>query len=199
MQECGPYRAGMMMNEQTSTVRLRVAVAVVGGVTALGLVLPPTLVLPRQWHLLLHVVGAVLFLGNGLAGPLWLAFAERAGPRELAFALRVVNVLDVVFTAPGAVLLVLNGVALSVTWGGPFVARWLLVAVVAFALAGLSWSFVLVPQQLELERLASAEAASAEVSPGLRRRLRAYSVAGALTAVPLLTSLTLMVLRPPLT
>src|SRR2546430_11947805 len=75
---------------------------------------------PYTWHMLLHIVGAVLFLGNLIvtAGSMPWAFGQKDS-RLAAFASAGVNKADRWFTSPGMILLLLNGLAMTaLAWGG---------------------------------------------------------------------------------
>ena len=75
---------------------------------------------PFAWHLALHVLGAILLIGNALAMAVWLVIAGSSGndawKRRAAHA---VNVGDVWFTVPGVALILANGLAMVVErYGG---------------------------------------------------------------------------------
>lgn len=61
----------------------------------------------------IHLLGAVLFLGNIIVTAVWKSLADRTrNPVIIAFACRLVNVTDLAFTAFGAALVVIGGVGL---------------------------------------------------------------------------------------
>ena len=101
-------------------------------------------VYPFHWHLLMHVVGAVIFVGNILVTAAWMALAQRTGnPSVLMFAARAVNRADLLFTGPGVVLVLLNGLALAADrwggWTGFYEVSWIVAALALFALSGVVW------------------------------------------------------------
>lgn len=180
---------------------LALAAAAVAVGTGLAVGLLHRAFLPRQVHLLLHILGAVLFLGNVATGAVWLAFAVRDGSVGfLRRALTAINRLDLIFTAPGALLLAINGAALAVPYGGAGGNAWLRWSTIAFVLAGAIWGLVLVPQQLALERRLLDEeragGAGSRASTGVMRALTRYTVCGALAGLPALASFALMIFRP---
>src|SRR5437870_6166744 len=75
---------------------------------------------PYNWHLMLHILGAVLFLGNITVTAAWMTWAVgQKDTRVAAFASAGVNKADRWFTSPGMILLLLNGLALTnLAWGG---------------------------------------------------------------------------------
>jgi hypothetical protein len=73
-----------------------------------------------EWHVALHVFGAIIFLGNIVVTMAWMALAERTGETSvIRFTSKTVSSADVLFTGPGVVLVLLNGLALAnERWGG---------------------------------------------------------------------------------
>lgn len=106
---------------------------------------------------LLHVVGAVLLLGNVTITGFWATYLYRAR-RRVPFhpVARAILWSDVVFTVAGGTLLTVSGILLALR-GGYRVEEtpWLLKGIVALAVATLLWVAVLVPAQIRLERVAA--------------------------------------------
>lgn len=148
-------------------------------------------------HRLLHLGGALLFLGNVLVSALWLALADASKSLPaLRFATRVVNVADLAFTAPGGALALVNGVVLSTNWGGLWALPWLARSLGLFVAITVLWALLLVPLQLHLERaVAALPDGTAELPTSLRRALVGYFVAGGFTAVLAALIGALMVLK----
>jgi uncharacterized membrane protein len=156
--------------------------------------------LPYSVHLLLHIVGAILFVGNILVTAVRLVLAEQTrNGTTLHFASKVVNWADVFFTAPGILLLLVNGQIMArVAWGGVR-ASWLVVALGLFILSGIIWVGFLLRFQQRLIRLSAPQAASTASLPGaFYRVLHAWYIAGAVATVSPLVSLVLMVVKPDL-
>jgi uncharacterized membrane protein len=153
-------------------------------------------IFPRTVHRLLHIVGAVLFLGNMMVGALWMILADVSGSPEIfRFSIRGVNLADVVFTGPGVLLLTLNGAVLATDWGGLMHLPWLRQSLLLFGLMGLAWALFLVPMQIRLERLSEALPAFREfhASRAFRRLLVPYFVVGSVAASAGLAVIYLMV------
>src|SRR5215218_2458828 len=110
--------------------------------------------LPYPWHKLLHIVGAVLFMGNIIVTAVWLVLAEQTkDARTLHFAAKTVNWADVFFTAPGILLLLVNGQILAqAAWGG-LRASWIVLAFGLFIFSGIVWIAFLVRLQHRLIQL----------------------------------------------
>jgi uncharacterized membrane protein len=81
-------------------------------------------------------------------------------PANLRFAARGVIATDVYFTTPGVLLLLINGLILSMNWIQTGHASWLYVAMGLFALSGMAWFGFLIPIQRRMARLADAEPVS---------------------------------------
>src|SRR2546427_13136516 len=75
-------------------------------------------VFPYTWHMLLHIVGAVSFLGNLIVTAGWMTWAVgQKDSRVAAVASAGVNKADRWFRSPGMILLLLNGLAMpALAW-----------------------------------------------------------------------------------
>jgi uncharacterized membrane protein len=166
-----------------------------------GVIVAVALSLPfygYRWNLLMHILGAVLFLGNILVSAAWVSVARRLRHTEsLRVAIRGIIATDTLFTMPGVLLLLLNGGIL----GTPYFkagAMWLFISIGLFVLSAIIWGVVLVPLQRRLSRIMKAtppgSAVPAEGDILLRRWFRWGGVA---TLLPLAV-LVLMVAKPAL-
>jgi uncharacterized membrane protein len=167
----------------------------IGPIVAVALSLP---FYGRTWNLLMHELGAVLFVGNIVVSAVWMALARRSGdPEALRLGVQGILVTDALFTLPGALLVLLNGGVIGTEW---FKARaaWIIVSLVLFVLSGIVWAVVLVPVQKRLARAMEAMPphgpVPAECAPLLSKWFRWGGVA---TLLPLVT-LVLMVVKPRL-
>jgi len=101
----------------------------------------------------LHILGAVVFVGNIVVTALWKALADRTrDPRVVAFGQRLVTVTDWTFTGPGAALVLLTGILLS-SQGAYWRLPWIHAGLGLFALSGILWLAVLAPIQHMQPRL----------------------------------------------
>src|SRR3712207_6168766 len=151
------------------------------------------LFLPYQWHKLLHIVGAVLFMGNIIVTAVWLVLAEQTrNTATLHFAAKAVNWADVFFTAPGILLLLANGqIMAKAAWGG-LSASWVVMALGLFILSGIVWGGFLLRFQHRLIQLSTQPAGSeAPLPPSFFRVLHAWYIAGAIATVSPVVSLVL--------
>ncbi len=156
--------------------------------------------LPYPWHKLLHIAGAVLFLGNIIVTAVWMALAEQTeNQATLHFAAKAVSWADVFFTAPGILLLLTNGQIMArVAWGG-LSASWLVLALGLFVVSGILWAGFLLRYQHRLIQLSARPAeSSAPLPAAFFRVLHAWYIAGIAATVSPLVSLVLMVVKPNL-
>jgi uncharacterized membrane protein len=148
---------------------------------------------------LLHVMSAVVFLGNIITGLFWHAHAARTRDARLLFhAMDGIIRSDRWFTLPGVVLITLTGVATAMhahlpIWGTPWI-RW---ALVLFAISGVLYGAVLAPLQLRLRELARAGQASGSFDLEHYERLaRVWDGVGIAALLTPIGALVLMVLKP---
>ncbi len=139
----------------------------------------------------LHVLGAVLLLGNVTVTGFWALFLYRAR-KAVPFrpVARAILWADLLFTAVGATLLVISGVLLIRERGYPVLETpWLLRGIVALGASTLLWLAVLIPDQWRLERTDPADEAR------LRRVFRRWNAVGWTAAGLLFYGLWAMVSR----
>lgn len=141
---------------------------------------------------LLHVVGAVLMVGNVVVTGAWagLLWRQREGatPRQIA---RGILWTDLFFTFGGGALLTIAGIQLVRLAEWPWrELPWLRHGIELFVLATLVWLAVLLPDQWRMERCADTDVAR------FRRLFRRWMLVGWIDTVILIAALTLMVLRP---
>ncbi|WP_018986429.1 DUF2269 family protein [Methylophilus methylotrophus] len=107
------------------------------------------------WLKSLHLLGVVLFLGNIIVTGWWKAMADLTkNPVIIGFAQRQVTLTDYVFTAGGALILLVAGVVNVVVHGMPLSLTWLRWGLGLFVLSGLIWLFILIPTQIAQAKIA---------------------------------------------
>ncbi len=183
-----------------STKWLLGEIAIIGVVIAVLNIAGHPQFLPYQWHKLLHIAGAVLFLGNIIVTAVWLVLAEQTrNTATLHFAAKAVNWADVFFTAPGVLLLLANGQILATAGWDGLNTSWIVVALGLFILSGIVWIGFLVRWQHRLIQLSAHPATSNEPLPdAFFHVLHAWYIAGTVATVSPLVSLILMVVKPEL-
>lgn len=110
-----------------------------------------------QTHLLLHLIGVILFMGNMVIGPVWFLFAWYSGKRELlSFSGKLLALTDSWITIPGMYLCILNGLCLAPVFGGMHAQPWmhqslLLLFVMWFLTPAVIWTQEKMLQSIEME------------------------------------------------
>lgn len=144
----------------------------------------------------LHVLGAVLFIGNIIVTALWKALADRTRDAAIiGFGQRLVLITDVVFTAVGIVLLAWTGPAMTSQAGG-LGSAWVAWGTGLFAVAGLLWITVLVPVEILQARLARGFAHGGDIPQRYWQLANVWMGAGTMATILLLVTLGLMVMKP---
>lgn len=181
----------------TSTKWVLSEIVVIGIATTLLSVTGYPLLMPYEWHLFLHILGAILFMGNIVVTALWMFMAEQSrADVALRYAVRMVNWADVVFTAPGIFLLLTNGYIMAyAAWGG-LTTSWIATALGLLILSGIVWVAFLIPLQNRLLRYANT---SGDALPEqFTHTLRQWYIWGSVVTILPLLSLVLMAVKPQL-
>ena len=122
----------------------------------------------------LHVIGAVLLVGNVTVTGAWTLYLYQHWREEtIPFrpVARAILWTDLIFTLGGGILLTVTGVMLGFKAGLPFFQTpWLVKGMTALAISTLSWLVVLLPDQWRLERTTDAAV--------IRRLFLRWSVVG---------------------
>ncbi|WP_412775918.1 DUF2269 family protein [Thalassospira lucentensis] len=139
---------------------------------------------------LVHLLGVILFLGNIIVSALWKAQADiTKDPVIIAFACRLVNMTDLVFTAFGAVLVTVGGIGLFHATGIAISdAPHLTIGISLFAMAAVLWLVGLVPLQLYMSKISAKTVAAGETQmPAIYAKCRKlWALLGLVaTALPL--------------
>ena len=138
-----------------------------------------------------HLLCACLFLGNVIVSGVWAALAERTGRHEIIkFSNRMVLLTDVLFTATGALGVVITGHLMADRFGGDTAHGWITWSYMLFGLSGLIWAFVLVPIQLRQRTLL---ARFDYITADYLRLSRVWQIAGAVATILPLPIIYLMV------
>lgn len=138
----------------------------------------------------LHVLGAVLLLGNVTVTGLWALYLFRHRSRvPWKPVARAIMWADLVFTVGGGTLLTVTGILLAMRGGYRVAATpWLRHGIAALALSTLLWLMILVPDQFRMERLPEGD-------PRLGRIFLRWNLVGWLSTLLLYAGLWAMVSR----
>ena len=142
---------------------------------------------------IIHLLCACLFLGNVIVSGVWAAMADRTGRHEIIqFSNRMVLITDAMFTATGALGVVITGHLMAARYGGDTAHSWITWSYMLFGLSGLIWAFVLVPIQLRQRTLL---ARFDYITADYLRLSRLWKVAGAVATILPLPIIYLMVTK----
>ncbi|QIT57145.1 DUF2269 domain-containing protein [Aquisalimonas sp. 2447] len=146
---------------------------------------------------LLHILGAVLLLGNIMVTAWWKAMADRTrDPVVLAFAQRQVTLTDILFTTVGVLLLGGSGYAMVFTGPWSLDTPWLDWGQTLFLATGLIWVGVLIPIQVVQARMARAFTDGGEIPVRYRQLSVLWMGVGVIAVILPLAAFSLMVLKP---
>jgi uncharacterized membrane protein len=148
----------------------------------------------------LHIIAAVLFLGNIITGLFWAAQAHATRNFDhIAATFAAISKSDRWFTVPGVIGILVSGVAAAIQGHLPILGTpWILWAIILFSLSGIVYGFWLAPLQRQIAALAHK---AGDTSQGwddyarLYRRWEWFGLAALLTPA---AALVIMVLKPNL-
>ncbi|MEZ5990454.1 MAG: DUF2269 family protein [Planctomycetota bacterium] len=149
-----------------------------------------------------HVLAAVLFLGNITVSAVWKRAADRSPDAAVrAFGCRLALRTDLLFSLPTSVVLILTGILRGQeAWGAgagflkhPWVHIGLGVLILVIAL----WHFVLLPIQRKQLAMAEEAVAGGTLSDRYDRLGRTWNLVGALCVLLVLAVLFMMVTKHP--
>ena len=151
-----------------------------------------------QVLLALHILAAVVFVGNIITAAFWKTRADRSGNLEtIAITARSLLQADYVFTAPGIVVLLATGIwMVGLSDWARFQEPWLGGSFVLLIITGAIWLAVLLPQQRRMVRLAQEGADAGALGPEYRRAGRIWSMFGGIATLLPILILFLMVFKP---
>jgi uncharacterized membrane protein len=147
----------------------------------------------------LHIVGAILFLGNITTAAFWKAHADKTrDPKIIAHALEGVVRADRIFTMPGVIIILVAGFAaaliarlplLRTAWVGGGIALFAITAIIFMARVG----------PLQRRMLALARASGIEQSfdwAAYEKLSRSWAIWGSIALLVPLLAAALMVFKP---
>lgn len=145
-----------------------------------------------------HIVGAILFLGNIIITGWWKFMANRTKkPEVIAFAQRQVTLTDFVFTAGGATLLFAAGIANIILYDIDIMATpWILWGLALFSLSGIIWLTILIPIQIKQAHEAKRFTTKTIISQEYWNRETQWYIYGIIATLLPLASVLLMVVKP---
>jgi uncharacterized membrane protein len=147
--------------------------------------------------LALHILGAVIFIGNITVTAVWKVLADRTrNPAVVAYAQRLVTVTDIAFTATGATLIAVSGQTMADRLGGVGGSTWLTMGFALFIASGVIWVATLIPIQVMQSRLARGFATAGVIPPRYWRLAKLWYVLGGIAIALPMVNIYLMVAKP---
>lgn len=147
--------------------------------------------------LLLHVFGAVLFIGNIITVAFWKVRADaKKDPLIIHHTAKNIMLADVVFTIPGLILIIVSGALMASQANIPMHGlNWLSVSLLLFALTGVVWLAILIPLQRAMIRHSAACIESGHISDAYSRSSRMWAFFGTIATLLPVIILYLMVTK----
>ncbi|HEU5243917.1 MAG TPA: DUF2269 family protein [Gaiellaceae bacterium] len=132
---------------------------------------------PSDWYALfkvVHVVGAVFWVGGGLTLTVLALWAERkSDPQEMALLARQAAFIGERFFAPAGLIVLAMGIAMVVNLGWDWGAFWIVFGLVGYAVTFLTGLLVLGPQAKRIGTLLATKGPdAADTQAAIARILR---------------------------
>ena len=147
-----------------------------------------------------HLLGVVLFLGNIIVTGWWKLMADRNGdPLVVAFAQRQVTLTDYVFTAGGALFVIVGAVANAMPTPGDWSflhTAWMAWGFLLFVASGIIWAAILIPIQIRQAEMAKSFSRDTTIPESYWRLGRQWIFWGTLATLLPLANLYWMVFKP---
>ncbi len=149
---------------------------------------------------LVHVVSAILFVGNITVGVFWAVNALRSNDYALiGRTFEGIIRADRLFTGPGAVGLLVSGIVAALSGDLSILGTgWILWGIVLFVISGAAFGMRVAPLQRELVRLAGEAERDSDKQAAFHARYRSWQVWGSIALLAPLIAVALMVLKPNL-
>ena len=153
-----------------------------------------------RWHLTLHILAAIVFMGGLVSSMLWMALAHRNGEASIVtFAANATRKAGLILVAPAAVLALLNGLMMAADrwggWGGFHEQRWIEFGLALFVLAIVLWGAFVHRYMVKLVRAGDA-AGGGPICPEAQSVLKRWYFWSGLVLVLSVVILYLMVVKP---
>ena len=146
---------------------------------------------------MLHIFGAMLFLGNIIVTAFWKVFADYSKDwRVIAFSQRLVTYTDIFFTTIGVIIIASTGMLMAKHYGNYLQIKWIAWGLSLFIASGIIWVFLLIPLQIKLHRI-SKQFKNNQTIPGDYWRFEKFwMIFGIIATILPLINLYWMVFKP---
>ena len=151
-----------------------------------------------QVLLALHILAAVIFVGNIVTAAFWKVRADRSGSLEAkAVNSRSLLLADLIFTGPGILGLWITGILMAgITGWDRFQEPWLGLSLVLLLVTTIIWAVALVPLERRMVRISRDALERGTEDPAYARASRRWAMFGGIATLLPVVILFLMVLRP---
>jgi len=153
-----------------------------------------------QYYLILktlHILGAILFLGNIIVTGFWKAYADMSQDwKIIAFSQRLVTYTDICFTAAGVLLIASTGVLMARHYADYLHTKWIMWGMGLFIVSGIIWLLILIPIQIKLHRIANQFKSNQSIPATYWTLEKLWMVFGIIATILPLISLYFMVFKP---
>lgn len=153
-----------------------------------------------QYQLLkmLHIFGAIIFIGNIVVTAVWKAMADRTrDARIVAFGQRLVTLTDLIFTSIGAALVFITGFFMAYWYYDDFLTiKWIAWGLGLFMISALIWLTALIPIQIKQAQLARRFSGNGQIPDEYWRLGRLWMILGSLATLLPLINIYFMVFKP---
>jgi len=144
---------------------------------------------------LLHVIAAIIFIGNITIAPFWKAAADRSKDRlRIADTMKNIIRADRVFTMPSVTVLIVFGFGAQMTFGYPIETPWILWGLIMVVVSGVVFMTKVVPLQKKMYSLASDETKFNWEE--YRKLSKEWNIWGSIATIAPYIAVVLMVLKP---
>jgi len=150
------------------------------------------------WLKFIHILGAILFLGNIIVTGWWKLMADRTrSPKIIAFAQRQVTLTDYVFTLGGVLIILVSGIANAIIHDMDYLQiKWILWGLGLFTFSGLIWCLILIPVQIKQAKMSRAFAEQKTIPEEYWRLCKIWNIAGPIATIIPLIAVYFMVFKP---
>ncbi len=146
---------------------------------------------------MLHIFGAVLFLGNIIVTAFWKTFADLSKDwRVIAFSQKLVTYTDIFFTTVGVLIIAITGILMAKQYANYLHLKWIAWGISLFIASGIIWLSILIPLQIKLHIIAKKFKTNQKVSEEYWKLEKFWMIFGIIATVLPLMNLYWMVFKP---
>ncbi|MDQ0456406.1 DUF2269 family protein [Rhizobium paknamense] len=146
---------------------------------------------------IIHVIAAVLFLGNIIVTAVWKVMADRRKALDvLRFGIDLVILTDILFTFGGAAILIGSGGYMVISYGMSILdTPWLLYGIGCFAVSGFIWLLGLVPNQFKQRQLLRSATDYRLIAQEFERLAMRWNVLGVISTLFAIAAIVFMTVK----